>query len=381
MDVRHSAPMARFLVIGAGIAGAGVAYELSKHASVTVLEREARPGYHTTGRSAALYSETYGNETIRALTTASRAFFESPPEGFAAQSLLSLAGTLIVGMKGAEERLDALTLTYQKLVPSVRRLSAAEVLARVPILKPDKIVGAVCEPYSMHMDVDAIHQGYLRGLKGRGGTIITGADVTRLVRVNELWEAHTPTGVFTAETVIDAAGAWADGVASLAGAKPLGLQPLRRTAAIVASPPGLQGRPCPMVLDLDEQFYFISEAGKIMVSLADETPSDPCDAYPEDYDVALAIDRIQDVADFPVERIERSWAGLRTFAPDRTPVVGYDAEVPGFFWLAGQGGYGIQTVPAVSEIAAALAMSAAFPEHILSFGIEEAALSPRRFVC
>ncbi len=368
----------RFIVIGGGIAGASAAYELAAYGDVLVLERESSPAYHSTGRSVAIYSSTYGNAPIRALSTASRGFFDAPPAGFADHTLLTPSGELIVGRSGSEGRLDDLARAFQVLTPSVRRLTAGETIALVPVLRRDWLAGGVYEPDAMHMDVDAIHQGYLRGLKARGGRIVLNTEVSGLHRAHTVWRVETGTDSYEADIVVNAAGAWADVIGAMAGAKPIGLMPKRRSAAIMRFPEGVDGARWPFVIDLDETFYFKPESGKLLVSPADETDSEPVDAYPDDYDIAVALDHIQQAADLPVTRVERSWAGLRSFVADRSPVVGYDPIVPGFFWCAGQGGYGIQSAPAMGRVSAALATGDSMPDDLATLGLMAETLSPGR---
>jgi D-arginine dehydrogenase len=361
--------LADIIVIGAGIAGASVADALAASARVIVLEQEERPGVHATGRSAALFSETYGNEVIRALSRASRAFLADPPDGFCETALIRPRGTLYVA---SESQIDALG-ELGAGAPTFERLSGAEARARVPILRPEASVAALCEPGAMDIDVDALHQGFLRRLRRQGGQSVADAAVTALRRSAGGWTATTPKGDFNAPIVINAAGAWADRVAALAGLAPLGLQPKRRTAALIDGP-ALDFAGWPMVIDVDETIYFKPDAGRLLISPADETDTEPGDAQPEDLDVAIAADRIERMTTLVVRRIAHRWAGLRTFAPDRTPVCGFDPRAQGFFWLAGQGGYGIQTSPALAALAARLVLRA--PGELAEL---EAALSPERY--
>ena len=369
-----------FLVVGSGIAGASVAASLAAKASVALVERETAHGYHTTGRSAALYAASYGNEAIRAITRASRAFFDNPPEGFAAHPILSPRGCLYIARQDQLASLQALCDGSLASGVPVERIGEAEARGFCPVLRPGYVVQAGYEPTAMDIDVDALHQGYLRQVRTLGGDIRREAELVGLERVGGAWAARLANGeTLTAKVVIDAAGAWADRVASLAGAKPVGLTPLKRTAVLLDEPPGVISRGWPAVIDADEQFYFKPEAGKILASPADETPSEPHDAFSDEMDVAICIDRVQQAADIPVRRPGRSWAGLRTFAPDRIPVMGCDPVVEGFFWLAGQGGYGVQTAPAAGRLAAALAMGEPLPEDLTALGLRAEILSPARF--
>ncbi len=367
-----------FLVVGAGIAGASAAYELAASGTVIVLEQESQPGYHTTGRSAAQFLETYGNSVVRRLTRASRAFFFTPPKGFTEHPLLSARPALYIAR---EDQLDALARFEDKvrrLTPSVERLSADRTLEIVPALKEAYVAASVIEPDAMDIDVHALHQGYLRDLRRRGGKVATDAEMTALSRSHRMWVAETPAGSFSAPVIVNAAGAWCDAVAGLAGVRPIGLVPKRRTAVTIDPPPELDISAWPLTIDIDEQFYFKPEAGQILVSPADETPSPPCDSRPDEIDVALAVERVQEATTLTVPRIKHEWSGLRSFVADNTPVVGMDGEADGFFWLAGQGGYGIQTAPAMARATAALIVSGALPDDLTEQGLRESALAPQR---
>ena len=369
----------RFLVIGAGVAGASAGAMLAAQGSTRVVEREELPGYHTTGRSAAVYSEAYGNATIRALTIASRPWFDQPPAGFTETTLLAFRQTVTVARDDQMERLAAEYDAARKLVGNLVWLDRAAALARLPMMRPDYLAGAFVEPDAMDMDVNAIHQGWLRLLRQRGGSVVTNAGVSALARRADVWHVATATGTFTADIVVNAAGAWADQVAVLAGGHPVGLVPKRRTVLTFDPPAGLDITRWPHVIDIDEQFYFKPESGRLLLTPADETPQEPADAQPEEIDLALAIDRFEQATSLRVQRIVRRWAGLRTFAPDRTPVVGFDPDLEGFFWLAGQGGYGIMTSPALARMTAALATGAGIPADLSQKGVTADILSPRRF--
>jgi D-arginine dehydrogenase len=363
------------LVIGGGIAGAGTAAELSRDHKVILLEREAQPGMHATGRSAALHSEIYGNACIRALTQASRDFFLRGEQG---RSFAQERGCLHIAARHQLERLEAFA-SMPNVAPVIDRISADEARARIPVLKPDYVVAALEERHAYDLDVDAIHHSFLRHLKENGGALRCNSEVTSLAREKGGWTALAGGMEFEASIVVNAAGAWGDQIARLAGVEPVGLMPRRRSALITAPPAGVDPSKWPAVIDIDELFYFKPEAGKILMSPADETPTEPCDAFPEELDLAIAVDRVQQVADIPVRRIEHSWAGLRTFVSDKSPVVGYDEAAPGFFWLVGQGGYGIQTSPALSRLAAALVRDEAVPSDLAERNIRGSDLSPSRF--
>ncbi len=370
------AESADFLVIGAGIAGASIGYFLAPHGRVVVLERESQPGYHTTGRSAALFIENYGTPQVRALTCASRAFFEQPPQGFAGYPLLSPRGAMFVGGADLAGALDEAYEAARKLSPHVHRLDPAAARARVPVLAPG--LSAVFEDSPMDMDVNAIHQGYLRGLRARGGQVVCDAEVTRCEQAGAEWDVEAGDRSFRVPVVINAAGAWCDVIAGLAGAKPIGLQPKRRSAFIFAPPKGASIANWPMVMGADESFYFKPDAGMLLGSPANEDPVDPQDVQPEEYDIALGIQRIETATSMRIQRPTRVWAGLRSFVADGDLVGGYDPVLKGFFWLAAQGGYGIQTSPAMGETCAALVRGAAIPARIAAFGLTAAMLSPAR---
>lgn len=363
------------LIIGGGIAGASVAAELSRTHRVTLLERESAPGYHSTGRSAALFSEIYGNAPVRALSRASRRFLFCPPEGFAAHSLVRKRGALYIANERQIASLDAFA-GNPDVRAAVHRISREEALTMCPILRPEYVAAAVFEPEASDVDVHALHDGYLRQFKHHGGTIVTDANVQTLDLRGGQWHAVTSVGAFFAPVVIDAAGAWADDVAAKAGAQPQRIQPCRRTALLVELPAGQQPDPWPMTIDIDETFYFKPDAGLLLVSPADETPVAPCDAQAEEMDVAIAIDQVERATTLKISRVRKKWAGLRSFAPDRTPVIGFDPDCAGFFWLAGQGGYGIQTAPAAAALAAALVRGAALPAEL--DGFDPQTVSPAR---
>lgn len=383
MNSPGEAARCAFLVIGGGIAGASAAYALAGRIGgggdgpVVVLERERAAGYHSTGRSVTLYLESYGNAVIRTLVKASRAFLAEPPAGFAEHSLLAPRGAMMIARADQGEALDAELDLARSTGVEAREIDKAEALIRHPALDPDYLARAMFEPDSMDIDVHALHQGFLRGLSARGGRLVTDAEVEGLERRRGLWRALTRAGAFEAPVVLDAAGAWADGVARLAGVPPLGLVPKRRT--VISFDPGRQDDvgAWPMVIDVDEEFYFKPDAGRVLASPADQTPVPPSDVQPEELDIALAVDRIERATTLSVRRIENKWAGLRTFAPDDTPAVGMDPRAEGFFWLAGQGGYGIMTSPALGRVAAALALGAPVPADI---AVDPAELSPARLV-
>ena len=367
------------IVIGGGIAGVSAAYELTGEGpSVLLLEAEEQLAYHSTGRSAALFISNYGPSSVRALSAASRGFFLTPPAGFAEHALVRPRGILTVAQPGHEAEMTSFLADGA----GVQAISPDEALAKVPLLRRERLAAAAFEADAREIDVHALHAGYVRGVRARGGRIVSGARVLALSRRGADWIAETTAGSYAAPVVLDAAGARADEVAALAGLQPLGLVPKRRTAIIVGGP----GEACdtsawPVVADVCHTWYFKPEAGgKLLVSPGDETPMPPCDVRPDELDIAIAVDRFEQAVNLPVRRIEHSWAGLRTFAPDGTLIIGRDPRAEGFFWLAGQGGYGIQTAPAAASFAATLIARTPLPGRIEDAGLDPAMLAPGRLI-
>ncbi len=367
-----------FLVVGAGMAGASAAWCLAERGRVVVLEREDAPGYHATGRSAAMYMETYGGRLTRGLAVAGRAFLAEPPPGFAASPLITPRPVIYVGRADQIGALDRLYDENRALVPTLARLGAAEAREQVAVLREDYVAGAVFEPVAHEIDVAALHQGFLRGLRARGGALVTEAEVTALTRKGGLWQAETADGAYAAPVLVNAAGAWCDAVAALAGVAPIGLQPNRRTAFIFDGPAGDGVDHWPMVHCVGDDFYLKPDAGRLLGSPADETPSAPCDAYPEELDIAIGADCIMRATTLEIRHIRNKWAGLRSFVADRQPVAGFDKAADGFFWLAGQGGAGIMTAPALGAATAAIATGEPLAEALAARGITAAELGPSR---
>ena len=367
-----------FLIIGAGIGGTSCAHWLAAHHSVIVLEMEEQPGYHTTGRSVAVYTEAYGPRVIRALAISGGDFFRSPPSSFTEIPLARPHGFLFIAREDQKPALHAALEAVQPLSPEIHEVSVSEALAMVPVLRPDYLAAAILDPNTMALDVDAIHQGYMRGLRRAGAEIVTRAPAESFERRRGKWHVRTPAGEFAAPVVINAAGAWADVVAERAGARTVGLQPKRRTVIAFPLPEGVDGHSWPVAVDTEEEFYFKVDAGVVLGSPADETPVPPQDAQPEEIDIAITVDRIERATTMKVTRIIRRWAGLRSFVPDGVPVVGYDPDLEGFFWCAGQGGYGIETSNGMGRSSAALAAGDPLPEDVRALGVEEADLSPAR---
>ncbi|MFL9925273.1 FAD-binding oxidoreductase [Herbaspirillum lusitanum] len=380
-NTEHQSQAADYLIIGAGIAGASIAYWLAPHGRVLLLERESQPGYHSTGRSAALYMASYGPPQVRALTCASRAFFDQPPAGFTDHPLLTPRGALFIARPDQMAELDAHEAIVRSVSDQVERLSAEQACARVPVLRPQEVGGAVYEEDACDIDVHALHQGFLRGARAAGARIVTDAGVLSLNRTDahlQMWQVETSQGTFTAPVVINAAGAWADVIAGLAGAAPIGLVPKRRSAFTFAVDAGLQSAAWPMFMGVDESFYVKPDAGLLLGSPANADPVEPHDVQAEELDIAIAIDHIQTRTSLVIRRPSHVWAGLRSFVEDGSFVGGFDPDLPGFFWAAGQGGYGIQTAPAAGEAYAALLRGLPLPASIAGFGVDADALSPAR---
>lgn len=342
-------------VIGAGMAGASLAAELAPHASVLILEAEDQPGYHSTGRSAAFWLETYGGPWVQPLATASRPFLEAPDPAFSERPFLTPRGALHIADAEGLPRLERLQADFGDAEVELRPLDRQALAAIAPMLREQWDHG-VLEPSCADIDVAGLHAAYLRAARRAGAELVTGAAVSSLARNSSGWQIGTKAGAFSARMVVNAAGAWADQVAQLAGARPLGLHAYRRTMVQLAVDPPAAAD-LPLVIDASEHFYFKPEAGgRIWLSPHDEVPCAPCDSAPEEMDVALAIARLEQATTWKIVRVERRWAGLRTFAPDRRPVYGFDPAIPGFFWCAGQGGFGIQTAPAAAKLATSLVL-------------------------
>jgi D-arginine dehydrogenase len=366
-----------FLVIGAGISGAAAAFELAEHGKVAMLEAESGPGYHSTGRSAALYTRHYGGPTVRKLSGAALSFFVDPPAGFSEHRLLAPRGGLTIGSAEQRPEIEAL-LTLGNRNGSIIELSPQEAMKRAPYLKADAFAYAAYEEGILDMDVAAIHQGFLRGLKARGGQVICDAPVQRLERIGRSWHAEAGETLVRAPTVVNAAGAWADKIAVMAGAKAVGLVPKRRTAIQIDLPAGTDTRGWAVVDEAGYGCYCKPETGRVMASPADETPSEPCDAQPDEYDIAVIADWLERMTTIPVRRINHKWAGLRSFVADEAPVAGFDDRVPGFFWLCGQGGYGIMLSPVLGRATAHLIQHGSLPGDLADRGLTLGELAPER---
>ena len=369
---------ADYLIVGAGIAGASTGYFLAGQGKTIVLERESQPGYHSTGRSAALYTVAYGTPQVRALTAASRAFYDAPPPGFAEHPLLSPRGELVVDFSGDAAELQRQFDDARAQVPEARLLDADQACALVPVLRRDKVQGALFDPSAADIDTDALHQGYLRGIRQQGGEIHNDREVQAIARDGDAWLVDCGAEQYRAPVLVNAAGAWCDELARLAGVAPIGLVPKRRAAFTFHGPEGVDCHAWPCVVDLHEAFYFKPDAGQLLGSPANADPVPAHDVVPEELDIATGITAIEGDTTLTIRRPTRTWAGLRSFAPDGELVIGWDARRPAFFWLAGQGGYGIMTAPALAAITAHLIAGTALPgwlgEHDL------AALAPGRLL-
>ncbi|MYM91649.1 FAD-dependent oxidoreductase [Rugamonas sp. FT82W] len=371
---------ADFIIIGAGIAGASVAYFLAQSARVVVLERESQPGYHSSGRSAAMFMASYGPPQVRALSCASRVFFDRPPPGFCEHALLTARGAMLFAAPGQQAQLDAHERLARSVPGAVERLDAAQALRRVPVLHPEQVLGAVLEHDALDIDVNALLHGFLRGARAHGGTLVCDAGVGGLRRADGQWQVETPQGMFRAPVLVNAAGAWADELGRMAGAAPIGLVPKRRSALLFEAPPGEAIADWPMFMDADQSFYIKPDAGLLLASPVNADPVAPHDVQAEELDIAIAIDAIERLTTMRVRRPRHVWAGLRSFVPDGELVGGFDAAVPGLFWAAAQGGYGIQTAPAAGRLYAALLLGAPQTAESLLHGVDPSALSPNRLV-
>lgn len=340
-----------FLIVGGGIAGAGAAARLAPDASVTLLEMEDALGRHATGRSAAIFIRNYGNATLRALNAASEPILETP-EGLSGHSLLTPRGEMLIA---TEEELGAFQ-AYLDGADGMDLLTAEEAVTLFPLLKKDRIAAAAIERAARDIDVDRLLQGFVRLARQHGAKIVTRAPAEAIRWAQGAWRVETPAGSFEAPILINAAGAWADVIAARARIQRIGLQPMRRSAAIVAPPDGFDITSWPLVASASESWYVKPDAGKFMVSPADEDPVEPHDAWVDDMALAEGLHRFEQAVKMQITRVEHSWAGLRSFVRDRTPAVGFAPDGDGFFWLAGQGGYGVQTAPALSQLTADLCL-------------------------
>lgn len=366
------------IVIGGGIAGLSAASTLSKHAKVTLLEAEGAVGYHSSGRSATMLHYALGDPLVRALTLASRGFFETSPPDF---TDVPLGHRMPVLIHAREDELAALDQLDSAIVPfaQMERVDEAGIRDLCPVVRTGEggAVAGLVDRNGIRLDTHALLQGHVRALRQNGGEIVTDSRAIKVERAGEVWTVTTEQGdSLAAPILVNAAGSWADAVATLAGVRPIGLAPLRRTIITFDAPDGADLSGWPFAKTVGDELYFAPESGRLFASPMDEVPTDPCDAQPDEYEIALAAHRIEERTTMKVGRIHSRWAGLRTFAPDRHPVVGFDQQAEGFFWLAAQGGYGLQTSPAVAQIVESLIAGTPWPLE----AVTAAELGPGRFL-
>lgn len=372
---------ADFLIAGGGIAGLSAASRLARHGKVVVLEAEDALGYHSSGRSVSFSHYGIGGAVVRGLTAWSRTFFESQPDNFCPTPIARTFPSLYFAGEEDLAALDALAAGMTAFTGAIERIDAAVLASLCPILRtgPGAAVAGLSDPTGLKLDADALLQSYARSLRSAGGEIATGRRIASIGHEGGQWRIVTEAGEsWQAPLLIDAAGAWADNLAALAGVAPLGLQPKRRTIIAVDPPAGTQVAGLPFAHSAAGDFYMLPEAGQLLVSPVDEVEDDPCDAAPDDYDVALAADRLEHYTHMRVTRIAHRWAGLRSFVADRVPTAGFAPDAPGFFWLAGQGGYGLQTAPAMAAIVEALVTGAAWPDGLAELGVRREQIEPAR---
>jgi|LakMenEpi03Aug12_release.lakeMendotaPanAssembly.Ray.scaffolds.fasta_scaffold02264_25 D-arginine dehydrogenase len=375
--------MQRFdvIVIGGGVVGASLAWRLAPQRRVAIVEMERMSGYHSSGRSATYFNVGLGLSASRLLTLASRDFFLRPGPGFSEHPLADPLPALTVSGAAAEPMLEDHLRELRELVPDAIRLDAGDIARLVPLIRPsrDGIWAAILDPSAFRIDGHALLQGYIAGARARGAKVFLGSEAMAIKRAGGDWTVHAGTEELQAPVVVNAAGAWSDVVARRAGVAPVGLTPMRRTIVTFDAPAGRSVEGLPFVRSIEDRFYFTGESGGVLLSPADESPVEPHDAQPEDEDVAIAVDRFESVTGAEVTRIRSRWAGLRTFACDRVPVIGFDGAASGFFWCAGQGGVGLQTSPAASHCAASMILGEPWPAQLADRGLRAADLSPLRF--
>jgi len=367
-----------FAVIGAGIAGASVAYELQSRGRTLLLEQEPLPGQHTTGRSAAFSMQSYGNRLVQLLTRAGRTLLVDPPEGFAPQPLAQRCPFLWIARPEQVQRLTEHAQRVAATGGELVEVSAAESRSMCPVLREDQIAMALVEERALHIDVAALLAGYLAGFRARGGELVTRSPVTELCSTRDGWEIRAGEAHHHAGVIVNAAGAWAEEIGALVGARPIGLAPLRRTAITFDPPDGVEIAHWPCLIDADEAFYLKPEGAQLLASPCDETPFAPCDVTPDELDIAMAVDRVMRATTLEIRHVQHSWAGLRSFVADRTPVIGMDPKIPGFCWFAGLGGFGIMTAPSSARAAASLIVDDTLPEDLKTLGITPEMLAPSR---
>jgi D-arginine dehydrogenase len=373
--------MSDVLIIGGGIAGLSAAARLAPHMKVTVIEGEEALGYHSSGRSVSFSHYGIGNAAVRGLTAWSRAFFEAQPEGFSETAIARTAPSLYVAREDQLPALEALHVEMARFTDAMRWIDDGEILDFCPVMRvgPDGAARAVLDPTGLKLDADALLHAFARTVRGSGGEILTGRRIAAVDHRGRRWAVRSETGEsWSAPILINAAGAWGDRLADMAGVRPIGLAPKRRTIIVIDPPAGLDVAGWPFVHSAASDFYMLPEAGQLLVSPVDEVADDPCDAQPEDYDVALAAYQLEQYTTLSVSRIAHRWSGLRSFVEDRVPTAGFDPDADGFFWLVGQGGYGLQTAPAMAAIVEALIAGGAWPAGLSALGVGRRAISPER---
>ncbi|GAA4825688.1 FAD-dependent catabolic D-arginine dehydrogenase DauA [Sphingosinicella ginsenosidimutans] len=366
---------ADFLIIGGGIAGLSAAARLAAHGRVLVLEAEDATGYHSSGRSVAFSHYGIGGEAVRAMTAWSRAFFQDDP------ALARTASSLYFADEESRPRLDALGAAMSEFSDSIEPVDAAAIARLCPALRTGAggAIAGLHDPTGLKLDADALLQRVARDMRAKGGSVLPGRRVASIEATGGGWRVRDETGeTHEAPVLVNAAGAWADRIAAMAGVDPIGLAPRRRTIIVVDPPAGAEIAGWPFVHSVAGDFYMLPEAGRLLVSPVDEVEDDPCDAAPEDYDIALAADRLEHYTTVAVTRIAHRWAGLRTFTGDRVPTAGFAADAPGFFWLAGQGGYGLQTAPAMAAAVESLIAGTPWPDGLAQLGVTAATIGPER---
>ena len=366
-------------IVGGGIAGISLAYFLSAHRSAIVLERETALGYHSSGRSAAEFAFRFHSAIVGKLAAISFPFLSHPPSGFTETELLKRRGNLLIADAEKADRLAQVFAEESASGPGLERLTVEQAIARAPILNPDYVVDAFYDPDCWDIEAENLLQGFAKGARANGASIHTGAEVRKAVRESGIWILDTSIGEIRARTVVNASGAWADRTAELFGTSPLGIIPYRRTAITVDVPAGIDVGKLPEICEVDEVFYMKPEAGRLLVSPADATESEPCDAQPEELDIAYAAWYLEQATTIAVSHVAHRWAGLRTFAKDRVPVVGFSSKTEGFFWLAGQGGFGIQTAPALGRLASDLITESPVAADFAEQGLNAPIFAPGRF--
>ncbi|MES2338068.1 MAG: FAD-binding oxidoreductase [Pseudomonadota bacterium] len=369
------------IVIGGGIAGMSAAARIARHADTIVLERESALGYHASGRSATFSHFGIGNDAVRGMTAASGAFFSDPPPDYGDGPLWRAKPALFIADRASLPALEVLHTEMRRFTDTVTRIGPDEMLGIVPVLRTgdDAIAAGLLDTGGRKLDADALLQANARAFRRSGGRIAFDADVTAVTRAGDRWHVDTAHAAFSARIVVNAAGAWADEIAGMARVRPLGLTPMRRTIIGFAPPAGVDVSGWPFLKTVrDDGFYMLPDAGLLLASPMDATPHPPCDVQPDDHDVALAAWRVEQATTLTVGHIRTRWAGLRSFVADGVPTAGYAPDAPGFFWLAGQGGYGLQTSPAMASAVEALMFDLPWPEQLTACGVVAEQIRPDR---